>query len=193
MDSFEKKEREFPIFKDLSNRLKGLKDSVVIKHATKTWKDEVPQERLEKVSKMFDKWIGLIWTEYNLWWTLWKNQARGIDCSHFVAYSLWLPSWKTENTWSLNNKYKNEVKMDEAKPWDLLMWPWHYDPDVKREIGHVEIIVWRTAEGKIITLWASGESREWDKYTVNGEKLPRHNCVGFSIREKEDGMKILRA
>ena len=55
MDSFEKKEREFPIFKDFSNRLKGLKDSVVIKNATKTWKDEVPQERLEKVSKMFDK------------------------------------------------------------------------------------------------------------------------------------------
>jgi hypothetical protein len=32
------------------------------------------------------------------------------------------------------------------------MWPWHYDPDVKREIGHVEIVIWKTLDGKLVTL-----------------------------------------
>jgi hypothetical protein len=53
-----------------------------------------------------------------------------------------LSDWKRENTWTLDAKYKkNEVKMSEAKPGDLLMWPWHYDRDVGRQIGHVEIVI----------------------------------------------------
>ena len=193
MDSLGEKEKKIPSFQEFNDKLKDLKEGAFVYYATKTWKVKVPQERLWKVSKIFDRWEGLIWTEYELWWVLWEN-GGGIDCSHFVAYSLWLPTWQKENTRSLDNKYKkNEVKIDDAKPWDLLMWPWHYDSDVGRDIGHVEIVVWKTLDGKIVTLWASGLSRKWDKYSSDGKKLSKHNCVGFSIREKEDGMRILRA
>jgi hypothetical protein len=70
------------------------------------------------------------------------EREKGIDCSHFVAYCLDLPEWKRENTWSLDEKYReNEVDIQNTEPGDLLMRPWHYDPDVKREIGHVELII----------------------------------------------------
>lgn len=188
------KESNSSFFQMLKVDSSGLDDSTVINHAIKTWKNQVSRERLEEVSKIFDKWVGLIWTEYKLWWLLWENGKTWIDCSHFVAYCLWMQDWQRENTWSLDSKYNgNEVKMSRMQPWDLLMRPWHYDPDVKREIGHVEIVIWKTKDNKIITLGASWLSRKWDKYTVDGKKLSKHNCVWFSVREQEPWMKILRA
>ena len=72
------------------------------------------------------------------------------------------------------------------------MWPRHYDSDVGREIWHVELAIWKTVDWKIVTLWASGLSRKWNKYDSNGIKLPKHNCVWFSVREVESWMKFLR-
>ena len=107
---------------------------------------------------------------------------------------MWLPEWQKENTWSLDAKYKeNEVPINNAKPWDLLMWPWHYDPDVKREIGHVEMVIWKTQDWKLVTLWASWISNPINKYTADGKKLPKHNCVWYTVRESKEWMRILRA
>lgn len=165
-----------------------------INSAITTREAKVPKERNAHVYEIFQKWIQLIWTEYNLWWTLGIGNARGIDCSHFAAYCIWLSNWEKENTWSLDDKYKDtEVPMDDAEPWDLLMWPWHYDVDLKREIGHVEIVIWRTEDWKFVTLWASWLSRVWNKYTLDWKLLEKHNCVWFSVRNQEKWMRILRA
>ncbi len=171
-----------------------LNESDSINQALQNRKSNVPEERLSKVSEIMQKWEALVWVDYKLWWKLGEWWKEWIDCSHFVAYSLWLESWQKENTWSLDKKYKqDEVGIDDAKPWDLLMWPWHYDNNLGREIGHVEIVIWKTVDGKIVTLWASWLGRKWDKYSSDGKKLSKNNCVGFSVREKEEGMKILRA
>jgi hypothetical protein len=73
------------------------------------------------------------------------------------------------------------------------MRPWHYDPDVKREIGHVELIIWKTGNGDFVTLWASWISNIINKYTLDGVKLPKHNCVWYTIRKLKEWMRILRA
>ena len=189
------KRPENPIIKMTKENLKNLNERVEINLALTTWKSNVPPERKNKVKSMIEKWEKLVGTEYHLWWTLGTTDyTKWIDCSHFVAYSMWLPEWQKENTWSLDAKYKkNEVPMKDAKPWDLLMWPWHYDPDVKREIGHVEMVIWRTQEWKLVTLWASWISNPINKYTADGKKLPKHNCVWYTVREPKDWMRILRA
>ena len=170
-----------------------LNEQIIVKNVLTSRESKVPNERKDKVISMIKKWEELIWTEYHLWWILWEDDKRGIDCSHFVAYCIWLSNWQKENTWSLDAKYKNnEVSLSEATSWDLLMWPWHYDPDVKREIGHVEIIIWKTEDWNFVTLWASGLSRKWNKYTSDGEKLEKYNCVWFSVRNQEKWMRILR-
>lgn len=189
------KRPENPIIKTTKENLKSLNERIDINMALKTRELNVSPERKNKVKSMIEKWWKLIWTEYHLWWTLGNTDyTKGIDCSHFVAYSMWLPEWKKENTWSLDAKYKkNEVAMSDAKPWDLLMWPWHYDPDVKRDIWHVEIVIWKTSNGKLVTLWASWISNPINKYTAEGKKLPKHNCVWYTVREPKKWMRILRA
>ena len=189
------KRPENPIIKTTKENLKSLNECIDINMALKTRELNVSPERKNKVKSMIEKWWKLIWTEYHLWWTLGNTDyTKGIDCSHFVAYSMWLPEWEKENTWSLDAKYKkNEVAMSDAKPWDLLMWPWHYDPDVKRDIWHVEIVIWKTSNGKLVTLWASWISNPINKYTAEGKKLPKHNCVWYTVREPKKWMRILRA
>ena len=187
------REEQHSFYDGIREDYKIFWEGVDITIAVNTLKSNLPPERFEKISRIIDRWESLIWTEYNLGWTLWKGRQKGIDCSHFVAYSLWLPQWEKENTWSLDKKYwKNEVKIEDAMPGDLLMWPWHYDEDVGRKIWHVEIVIGKTADAKIITLWASGLSRKWDKYSQDGSKLSQYNCVGFAVREVENWMKILR-
>lgn len=169
-----------------------LDEKQLILSALDGWKGYVPSDRIEKIDYFFERGFSLIWTEYVLWWTLWDGWKDWIDCSHFVAYALWMSDWKMENTWKLDEKYRDfEVDLLKAIPWDLLMWPWHYDPDVKREIGHVEIIVWRYDEW-FITLWASWLSRKWNKYNLDGDKLSYYNCVWFSVRKFEPWMRVLR-
>ena len=170
-----------------------LNEQTIVKNALTSREENIPNERKEKVYSMIKKGDELVWTEYHLWWTL-EEDNKGIDCSHFVAYCMWLPNWQKENTRTLDDKYKEtEVSVEEAKPWDLLMRPWHYDPDVKREIGHVEIVIWKTLNGKLVTLWATWISNPINKYTAEGKKLPKHNCVWYTVREPKEWMRILRA
>lgn len=189
------KESSEPFTERLRNSLRSLSEGISVSQALKSRNLKVSPERRHKVRNMLERWGRLIWTEYHLWWTLGTTDiTRGIDCSHFVAYSMWLSDWKRENTWTLDAKYKkNEVKMSEAKPGDLLMWPWHYDRDVGRQIGHVEIVIWKTFDGKLVTLWASWLSSEWNKYSADGKKLPKHNCVWYAVRTPKAWMRILRA
>lgn len=194
MPEYIKKPEDFVIEKTRDD-LNILNELVSINIALSTWETKVSPERKKIVESMIKKWEKLVWTEYHLWWTLGStDRTKGIDCSHFVAYTMWLPDREHENTRSLDAKYKgNEVPMDDANPWDLLMWPWHYDPDVKRDIGHVEIVIWKTQDWKLVTLWASWISNPINKYTADGKKLPKHNCVWYTVRELKEWMRILRA
>jgi hypothetical protein len=49
------KESNSSFFQMLKVDSSGLDDSTVINHAIKTWKNQVSRERLEEVSKIFDK------------------------------------------------------------------------------------------------------------------------------------------
>ena len=170
-----------------------LNEPTTIKNALASREANISKERKEKVVNMIMRGNELVWTEYHLGWTL-EEDNKGIDCSHFVAYCMELPNWQKENTWKLDDKYREtEVPIEDAKPGDLLMWPWHYDPDVKREIGHVEIVIWKTLDGKLVTLWATWISNPINKYTAEGKKLPKHNCVWYTVREPKEWMRILRA
>lgn len=177
-----------------------LSDSDLVRFSLQTCKKWVSVDRIDFVSMILQRWLSLIWTEYVLWWSLWKWGRNGIDCSHFVAYCLWLSNWEMENTRKLDTKYKdNQISLKDAEVGDLLMRPWHYDPSIWREIWHVELFI-GYQDYRIVTLWATWKDRKIVKYWPEWEVLDHYNCVWFSIRtiEQEEGifgkwMRLLRA